>query len=101
MAMIFRSLAPLSLLAAPYIPVDDAQVLETLPTQTGDPAVQELRALRDALARDPGNPDRSVELAQRYFDVASAAGEPRYIGYAEAVIRPWSETASWPIKINF
>ncbi|OFZ97005.1 MAG: hypothetical protein A3H35_11265 [Betaproteobacteria bacterium RIFCSPLOWO2_02_FULL_62_17] len=75
--------------AAPFLPADDAQILESLPTKPGDPVALELRTLRAALAKEPRNPDRAVELAQRYFDLASAEGDPRYIGYAEAVIRPW------------
>ncbi|MFM9968101.1 MAG: hypothetical protein ACKVQK_06845 [Burkholderiales bacterium] len=30
-----------------------------------------------------------MALAQRYFELATAEGDPRYIGYADAVIRPW------------
>ncbi len=89
------------LFAAPFIPADNAQVLEKLPTKPSDPAAQELRELRDALARDPGKPDRAVELAQRYFDLASAEGDPRYIGYAEAVIRPWLAGQNIPTEILF
>ena len=99
-AALFWSLAPLPLLAAPFVPRDDAQVLETLPTKASDPSARELRALRDALTRDPGNPDSAVELAQRYFDLASAEGDPRYIGYAEAVIRPWLGR-DIPVEVQF
>ena len=33
-----------------------------------------------------GNPAPAAELAQRYFDLAMARGDPRYVGYAEAVV---------------
>lgn len=75
--------------AAPFIPASDDQVLEILPVKAGDPVARELRELRAALAARPADVDRAVALAQRYFDLASAEGDPRYIGYAEAVIRPW------------
>ena len=75
--------------AAPFIPASDEQVLEILPVKAGDPVARELRELRAALAALPSDVNRAVALAQRYFDLASAEGDPRYIGYAEAVIRPW------------
>ena len=99
-ASVLCFLAAFSLHAAPFVPVDDSQVLESLPTKASDPAARELRSLRDALVRDPGNPDRAVELAQKYFDLASGEGDPRYIGYAEAVIRPWL-ASDIPVEIQF
>ena len=86
--------------AAPFIPGSDAQVLETLPTKAGDPVARELRELRAALAKNPGDLGRAIVLAQRYIDLASAEGDPRYVGYAEAVIRPWLK-ADIPVEIQF
>src|SRR6185295_9518617 len=34
-----------------------------------------------------------------YFDLAMAEGDPRYVGYAEAVLRRWPETAGTPPEI--
>jgi len=39
--------------AAPYVPKDDATVLERLPGRRSDPAMAELRQLRAALAAAP------------------------------------------------
>ncbi len=86
--------------AAPFTPGSDAQVLETLPTKAGDPVAKELRELRAVLAKNPGDMERAIVLAQRYIDLASAEGDPRYIGYAEAVIRPWLK-ADIPVEIQF
>lgn len=74
---------------APRLPQDDGAVLERLPVRATDPLARELRALRETALREPGNVEAAVRLARRYFDLASAEGNPRYIGYAEAVIRPW------------
>jgi len=76
--------------AAPRVPTDDAAVLERLPTRRGDPAMAELRQLRAALAAAPKDHGTATRLAQRYFDLAGAEGDPRYVGYAEAALRPWS-----------
>ena len=75
--------------AAPYVPQDDAAVLERLPTRRGDPIAAELRQLRAAASASPGDSAAATQLAQRYFDLANAEGDPRYVGYAEAALRPW------------
>lgn len=75
--------------AAPYLPKDDAETLERLPARRDDPAMADLRRLRAALAAAPGDPAAAAALAQRYFELASAEGDPRYVGYAEGALRPW------------
>src|SRR5580765_753819 len=82
--------------AAPYVPSEDAAVLERLPTRRGDPAMAELRRLRVALAAAPKNSDTATRLAQTYFDLANAEGDPRYVGYASAALRPWEGTDNAP-----
>jgi len=85
--------------AAPHIPKDDSVVLETLPTKPGDPAAAELRRLRSAASAAPGDAGPTVRLARRYFDMAMAEGDPRYVGYAEAALRAWPESAASPAEI--
>ncbi len=85
--------------AAPYTPQSDNEVLERLPFKASAAEGRELRQLRRALAEQPQNIDRALALARRYFDLASAEGDPRYVGYAEAAIRPWSNTAEPPVAI--
>ena len=75
--------------AAPYLPKEDSTVLERLPGRRSDPAMAELRRLRTALAAAPNDDAAATRLAQRYFDLANAEGDPRYVGYAEAALRPW------------
>jgi Tfp pilus assembly protein PilF len=61
--------------AVPFTPKDENEVLERLPARRGDPVMAELRKLRGAA------------LARRYFELAMAQGDPRYVGYAEAALR--------------
>ena len=75
--------------AAPYVPADDALVLERLPFKAADPVARELRELRARVAADPTDARLAAALARRYFRLAMATGDPRYIGYGEAVLRPW------------
>ena len=79
----------LGALAAPYEPRDDSAVIERLPVRPGDPVMVELRQLRAALAAAPSDPAAAARLAQRYFELAVANGDPRYVGYAEAALRRW------------
>lgn len=87
-------------LAAPYVPLSDAQVLERLPIAPGDPVARELRGLRAELAARPSDPGLAAKLAGRYFDLAMAEGDPRYVGYAEAALRPWTGGASIPAELQ-
>src|SRR4051812_26577089 len=80
--------------AAPHVPKDDATVLERLPAKPNDPAMAALRRMRAALADDPSNAELASQLANRYFEMASAEGDPRYVGYAEAALQPWRERAA-------
>ena len=91
--------AALGAAAAPYVPKDDAMVLETLPTKPGDPAATELRRLRAAATAAPADAGSAARLARRYFELAMAEGDPRYVGYAEAALRAWPETAAAPAEI--
>jgi hypothetical protein len=85
--------------AAPHLPKDDSTVLETLPTRPSDPVAAELRSLRAAAAANPVDAESAARLARRYFDMAMAEGDPRYVGYAEAALRPWPENAATPVDI--
>lgn len=89
------SCAPL--LAAPYTPTQDAQVLQTLPTRANDPTARQLAALRAALAQAPTDPAPATALAQAYFDLALARGDPRYVGYAEAVVSRFKAALPAPL----
>ena len=85
--------------AAPYTPKADNEVLERLPFKASAAEGRQLRGLRRAVAEQPQSLERAVALARRYFDLASAEGDPRYVGYTEAVIRPWSSAADPPAEI--
>src|SRR5215831_16478831 len=83
--------------AAPYVPKDDSVVLEHLPVRPSDPVARELRQLRTELAANPRSRDTAVRLAERYFALANAEGDPRYVGYAQAALKPWWDLAKPPL----
>ncbi|KAF0164155.1 MAG: hypothetical protein FD157_2520 [Rhodocyclaceae bacterium] len=77
--------------AAPRKPPDDSEVLERLPLRAGDASARELAAMRSAMTASATDPVPAARLAQRYFDLAMARGDPRYVGYAEAVVARFGE----------
>lgn len=73
--------------AAPYRPKDDDEVLERLARPT-DPKVRELRR---TLVQNPTDRDAALELARTYLRLGRTQADPRYEGYAQAVLDRW-----WP-----
>ena len=85
--------------AAPFLPANDAQVLEHLAFKRGDSASAELRQLRVALAAEPANVEAATRLAKALYSMQEAEGDPRFIGYAQAVLRPWWAMPRPPIEV--
>lgn len=75
--------------AAPFLPSDDKQVLERVRERPLDPDWREVRRLRDAVSRRPDDLEVTTRLALRYIDRSRSEADPRYLGYAEAVLSPW------------
>ena len=88
-----------SVSAAPFVPGSDHEVLERLPMRATEPKAREIEAMRRALAREPHNLELAVALARRYFERAGAEGDPRYVGYAEAVLKPWWDMREPPPSV--
>ena len=86
-------------LAAPFTPATDATVLEHLPFKAGDATLRELRSMRAELTKNPHDLDKAVALSQRYFRLAQADGDPRFIGYAQAALTPWWEMPAAPVPV--
>jgi len=82
--------------AAPRIPADDAEILERLSLVRDSPQAKALRELRARVAAAPADPGLAAALARRYFMLAMADGDPRFIGYAQAALRPWDGAEAPP-----
>jgi Tfp pilus assembly protein PilF len=81
--------------AEPYLPPDDAVVLEHL-SSPGDPRVREARILARDLADRPGDLDLALEVARRYVDLGTSEGDPRYVGLAQGVLASWWRASEPP-----
>ncbi len=87
--------------APPYVPSDDSIVLErqTAPRQT----VAGLRALREQqrqLTANPNDLDEAAAFAHAAIALGRAEADPRYFGYAESALRPWTALAEPPPAVR-
>ena len=85
--------------AAAYIPMTDGEVLERLPISLHRVA-RELRDLRLRVQQEPKQVESATDLARRYLEIGRAEADPRYAGYAEAVLQPWWEMAEAPAEVG-
>jgi Tfp pilus assembly protein PilF len=82
--------------AAPYLPQNGQQVVETLPPR----ASSELQRLRAQLSATPRDVTLAVTLAQRYIAQGRADSDPRYFGYAQAALAPWWQQPTPPAAVR-
>ncbi|MEK6761791.1 MAG: hypothetical protein AABY96_03655 [Nitrospirota bacterium] len=80
----------------PFLPQQDAQVLERLTVKAADPVAREIKALRASLLRDPQNMDVAVSLATTLIEQSRSEGDPRFLGQAQAVLAPWLDHPTPP-----
>jgi tetratricopeptide (TPR) repeat protein len=85
--------------AEPFVPTDEALVLERLPAP-GDQRVRQARALARELASRPDDLDLRLRLASDYLALARTEADPRYIGRAQGALGPsWAEAAP-PVRVR-
>lgn len=83
---LFAALHAVSGWSAPRTPTDDASIIERLPFRAGDSRARALTELRANALKAPDDAAAALALAQAYFDLALARGDPRYVGYADAIV---------------
>ena len=84
--------------AAPYIPNKPNQVLERLPASTNT-SQAEFKSLSAQLSVNPSDTGLAVKLAKLYIERSREEGDPRYLGYAEAVLAPWLKLPHPPAEV--
>jgi tetratricopeptide (TPR) repeat protein len=84
--------------AAAFVPTDDAQVLERLPLRAAAQN-RDLDRLKAAALAAPRDANAATALANAYYQIARAEGDPRYLGYAQAALKPWWNDAQAPTPV--
>ena len=84
--------------AAVYTPQSDQAVITVLPDflQTNSAEIRQFKAV---LAQDPQSVEASAGLARLYIELGRTESDPRYYGYAEALLQPWWKKANPPPEI--
>jgi tetratricopeptide (TPR) repeat protein len=95
LVLALHALACTSLLAAPFVPASDDEVLETLP-ESRDATVAMLKRQQSALRARPGDLALASTFARRAIAVSRASGDPRYLGQARAALAPWWSAGDAP-----
>ncbi|MEP6942174.1 MAG: hypothetical protein ABI981_04525 [Betaproteobacteria bacterium] len=84
--------------AAPFIPSDDAQVLERLPSRSVA-EFRDLKALQAAAAKAPAELAPALALASAYVRASRVEGDPRFLGYAQAALARWWKDPQAPTPV--
>lgn len=85
--------------AKPFIPKHDGQVLERLPKQLFQTTVsKKVKLLRAQLKNNPKDWASANQLARQYIELSKTLADPRYMGYAQAIIEPWLQNAQYSIQ---
>src|SRR3569833_1613957 len=85
--------------AAPYPPADGADVLELLPFNACYTTAAVLRGRRRALTASPRDAAFAERVARRYIQQSRLDSDPRYLGYAEAALKPWWKMPEPPVGV--
>ena len=85
-------------IAAPFLPTDDAQVLERLPSRN-TPQLRSLKTLQAAAAQAPRDLARATALATSYIRASRVEGDPRFLGYAQGALGPWWKDPEAPTAV--
>lgn len=88
-----------AVMATPYLPANDSEVLEQLPARPFGPSPSQERALRDLVARQPDQLDLAVRLARIEVERSRATSDPRPLGQAQALLAPWWNDERPPVPV--
>lgn len=75
--------------AALFTPQDDNVIVEKLVDTPIGNERSEIRSLQQQIIQQPNNHQLASHLAQRYIELSRRYGDPRYLGYAQAAVKPW------------
>ena len=82
--------------AEPFVPTDDAAILERLPRYPAASAAALRRSRAGANATDLAT---ALDMARAYFAEGQRSQDPRPIGYAQAALAPWWDDPEVPVEV--
>jgi tetratricopeptide (TPR) repeat protein len=86
------------ILAAPYLPAQDKEIVADLPT-AASPEARNAQALQRLLERAPNELELALKVAGKDIDLARAQSDPRFSGYAEGALAPWWSLDNPPVQV--
>ena len=85
--------------AKPFTPKDGYQVLERLPEQLFQSETNaKINKLREQINVNPKDWPLASQLAQLYIELSQTLADPRYMGYAQALLNPWWQSSQPALK---
>ena len=85
--------------AKPFTPKDDQQILERLPEQLFQSETNvTINKLRNQVNANPKDWSSASQLTQLYIELSQTLADPRYMGYAQAVLNPWWQSSQPPLE---
>ena len=99
-AILVCALVPCCVVAAPFVPTDDAAVVERLRENPLDRTDLDFRQLRARLRASPTSLPLALAVAGRSIEIARRDGDPRYLGYAQAALAAWWAQPAPPLAVR-
>ena len=91
------SLAARAVISEPYVPADDAVILERVAqTRIGADA---FRRLQHAVAQNPNDLSIVLTYAKAAIQLGGEESDPRYFGYAQSALAPWWKASAPPVEV--
>ena len=88
-----------SVIAKPYIPKNDSQVLEKLTTSLGKPISKEIKKFKVKLSKNPKDINLAKGFVENCIEIFRQTSDPRYLGYAESALKPFLNGKETPPEI--
>jgi tetratricopeptide (TPR) repeat protein len=93
----FFSLPAVAVTSEPYVPADDAVILERVAqTRIGSDA---FRRLQHAVAQNPNDLSIVLAYAKAAIQLGNEESDPRYFGYAQSALAPWWKASGPPVEV--
>ena len=87
-------------IAAPHKPAQADTVLERLPGRLDSADQARIASLRAQFREKPDDAALAAELAEQHYRIAQRQGDPRHIGYAQAILARWQDSVAPPSDVR-